>query len=355
VVSGVFSIPLDVDRTESQPLAGDELRPAFPLREFISGSENALARVADEALLRDDPQLNPLVVYGDSGTGKSHLCLGLVARWKHEHPRAKTLVTPASDFARAYSSAIDADALEDFRRMYRRLDLALLENLQELAGKDAAQHELLVLLDDWLRRSRRVLVTSAKLPAETVGLAPALVSRLMSGLLVPLTRPTVEPRKVILRQLAAAHRLHLDDDALALLAEQLDTAVPALHSAVLTLKQRANGKQAVDLEDATAFLANGEANPELTLRSITTRVARYYKLRSADLKGPTRRRAVVQARGVAMYLARQLTDKSLDEVGRHFGGRDHTTVLHACRKTGSLLAADAATRKAIDELTAQLT
>lgn len=372
MVSGVFSIPLDVDRTESQPLTSDDLRSAFPLREFISGDENALVRVAADLLLRNDarpeerlsdepqPSLNPLVFHGDSGTGKSHLCRGLVARWMHQHPRAKTLVTPASDFARAYHAAVEADDVEDFRRRHRRFDLVLLDGLQELAGKESAQHELLILLDDWLRRGRRVLVTSTKLPAETAGITPGLVSRLMSGLLVPLSRPTLEPRKEILRRLAAAHALRIADEAVDRLAEKLDAPVPQLVSAVVTLKQRANGETSngpatIDLAIADAFLSKDGADRELTLRDITSRVARYYKLRSSDLKGPTRRQAVVQARGVAMYLSRQLTGKSLDEVGRHFGGRDHTTVLHACRKTETLLADDPATRQAVDELKAQLT
>jgi chromosomal replication initiator protein len=354
VVSGVFSIPLGVPKAAPAAYSNGEARPALPLCEFISGEENALVRVAAEALLRGDAVGNPLLFYGETGVGKSHLCLGLLARWKHAHPQAKALAIAASDFARAYASSIDADALDDFRRKYRRLDLLLVENLAELAEKEAAQRELIAALDELDKRGRRVLVTANRLPAQIDGLAHALVSRLSAGLQVPLVRPSIEPRRVILERLAAAHRVQFSAEALDALAEQLVAAVPGLNHAVVTLAARAAGGE-VGLEHVEAFLADGSNGAAPTLRVITARVARYFKLRAADLKGPTRRQAVVQARGVAMYLARQLTGKSLDEVGRHYGGRDHTTVLHACRKTETLLAGDPATRQAVDELKHQLT
>lgn len=349
VVTGVFSIPLDAPRAALHNSNGDG--PRLPLREFISGNENALARVAAEDLLTGD-RYNPLVFCGEPGTGKSHLCRGLAARWRRQHPKAKVRVIHGADFARRYAAAVEADDVDEFRRKFRKLDLLLLENLTELASKPSAQQELIVTLDHLLAEDRRVLVTSTKLPAQIGKLSPALASRLSAGLIVPLTRPAAKPRRAILQRLAAAHKIEFTQAALDTLVRQLDATVPELNHVVVTLA--AQGPK-IDANAVHNYLADGETASRPTLRTITSRVARYFKLKSSDLKGPTRRQAVVRARGVAMLLARQLTGKSLEEVGRHYGGRDHTTVLHACRKTESLLEDDPATRHAVEEIRNQLT
>ncbi|MEQ8791141.1 MAG: DnaA/Hda family protein [Pirellulaceae bacterium] len=355
MVTGVFSISLDAPPAASQSSTSNEPRQTAPLQEFISGKENALARVAADDLLRGR-RFNPLVFCGEPGTGKSHLCRGLVARWKRENPKSRVLVIHGADFTRQYAAAVDADAVADFRRKYRRLDLLLLENLTELASKMPAQQELISTLDHLITNDRRVLVTSTRLPAKIAKLAPGLASRLSSGLMVPLTRPAVKPRRAILQRLADAHRVQFTSAALDAIANQFEATVPELNHVVVTLALQAEGNGGkIDVEAVQNYLAADDTDNTPTLRTITSRVARYFKLKSADLKGATRRQAVVRARGVAMLLARQLTGKSLDEVGRHYGGRDHTTVLHACRKTESLLADDPATRQAVEEIKTQLT
>jgi chromosomal replication initiator protein len=353
VVTGVFSIPLDAPKAASHASKSDGQRQPLPLREFISGEENALARVAADDLLRGG-RYNPLIFCGEPGTGKSHLCRGLVARWRQEHPKSRVLVIHGADFARQYAAAVDADAVTDFRRKYRRLDLLLLENLPEVAAKTPAQQELITTLDHLLSHDRRVLVTSTSLPAKINKLAAGLASRLSSGLIVPLTRPAAKPRRTILQRLAEAYHVHFTPATLDALARQLEATVPELNHVVVTLAGGAANGDKIDVDAVQNYLAEDETDSTPTLRSITSRVARYFKLKSADLKGSTRRQAVVRARGVAMLLARQLTGKSLDEVGRHYGGRDHTTVLHACRKTESLLADDPATRHAVEEIKSQL-
>ena len=354
MVNGVFSIPLDAYAavpTSSVSMAGS---PAPPWREYIADGENALARVTVEAVLAATTHYNPLVLFGPTGTGKSHLAHGLVRRWKQGHPNSKALSITGADFARAYATALETDSLADLRMKYRAAHLFLLEDLHELSSKRAAQQELATVIDDLLSRDRRILITSRQAPAETSSLADGLASRLSTGLTVPLTAPGVHARREVIARLAKQHGLTLDRAMAEVLADGIPGTVSELNHAILQLKTATGDESAVDPIVAARFLQQRTETQRATLRSITTRVAHYFHVKSADLKGPTRRQSVVRARGLAMYLARRLTRKSLEQVGRHYGGRDHTTVLHACRKTESLLESDPSLRQAVEEIIQRL-
>lgn len=359
--SGVFYIDLpSVERFgRANPARTDSA--AVNLRQYIGSEENRLVEVAVKRFLDASPNCNPLVFYGRTGTGKTLLARGLAARWKRQHPEANVLSSTATDFARQYATALETDALDDFRRKYREAAVLVLDDVHLISSKAPAQQELVHTLDSLLRHGRHALLTLQQSPAETPLLIAALASRLCGGLLVPLVPPGTRAKRVILERLIAKLAVSLPESVTRLLlAGWPDAAVPVatvpqLQGAVLQLANlAAQENQPVNEQLLRQCLTPQDTLCGPQLRMITQQVCLYFKLKTTDLKGPTRQQRVVRARGVAMLLARQLTNKSLEQVGRHFGNRDHTTVMHACRKTESLLRSDPAIRQAINELTAQL-
>jgi chromosomal replication initiator protein len=289
------------------------------------------------------------------------LARGLAARWKRHVPAGRIVLTSGTDFARQYATALETNAVDDFRRTYRDPAVLIIDDLHQLGGKTAAQQELIHSIDSLLRHQRRLVVTVQQSPAETPTLAAALASRLCGGLVVPLLPPGRAARRVIVERMLNKLGIKLPEPVLRLLAEDRpdsptqSATVPQLHGAILQLANlAAKEDQPLDEHLARHCLAARETLCGLQLRTITRQVCQYFQLRASDLKGPTRQQRVVRARGVAMLLARQLTNKSLAQVGRHFGNRDHTTVMHACRKTESLVRSDPAIRQAVSELATQL-
>jgi chromosomal replication initiator protein len=259
------------------------------------------------------------------------------------------LLLTSADFAREYAAALDRQELPAWRERVRSVDLLVLEDLGQLAGKGGAQQELIHTLDELAARDAAVVVTARSLPQQIVALAAGLRSRLAAGLIVPLSLPGPGARRTILEQLARARGLSLPRSALAALASGPSVPVTALHGAIrqLELASRAGSLHAGELERLAAERAPVET---LELRDIARATAKYFGLTLADMKSPSRRQTVVAARGVAIYLARLLTQTSLEQIGRYFGGRDHTTVLHGQRRTEKMMKRDPATRHAVSEL-----
>jgi chromosomal replication initiator protein len=236
----------------------------------------------------------------------------------------------------------------------------VLEDVGQLVTRGAAQAELVQTLDALADCGAVVVVTSRVAPSELAGLTPRLRSRLAAGLALGLAPPGAEARAAIVEQLAGLRDLTVSKTAARLLADALAVGVPELTGALAQLEQRAalismpgrasNSNRCIDDSLVRHYLAERETPCKASLQGITARTARYFSLRVADLQSPSRRRAVVVPRNVAMYLARQLTGKSLKQIGDYFGGRDHTTVLHGCRKTEDLIQSDPSTRHAVVEL-----
>ena len=261
-----------------------------------------------------------------------------------------------ADFARAYAGAVESRGVPAWREACRRAALFVLDNLDELAEKPAAQIELLHTIDALVDTGAHVVLTARRQPTRIPGLYPALAGRLSAGLVIRVAAPGAAARLALLRTMASMRELSIDDDALERLSVELAVTAPELSGALFDLAAQLKESRvpAVDVRTVLSYLKSRGGMRRAAIRDITAHVARHYALRVADLRGPSRRKNIAAARALAMYVARKLTAKSYGAVGKYFGGRDHTTVLHGCRKTEELLAHDAGLRQIVRELESRL-
>ncbi len=335
-------------------------------RPFVSGPENALLlRAVEDFCSPADCPYNPLVLYGPSGIGKSHLAQGIRLRFEHGQEiglpgaghleeggdESTTVYLTGSEFAGDYAAAVDAHNVLAWREKIRAAKLLVLDGLWQLRDKPAAQIEFLHAVDELLAHDARVLVTALDAPGRLPRLLPALVGRLSAGLCVPVARPGIEARLSLLPRLASERGLSLSGDAQRLLAEKLPLNVPELSGALceLAARCRATG-QLIDRTSVREFLQSVRGGSRTTVGQVAARSARHFAVKVADMRGPSRRQSLVTARGIAMYLSRQLTEMSFSAIGQYFGRRDHTTVLHACRKTEELMRSTIEIRQALAEI-----
>ena len=354
VVNGVFQISFSRAKpSDGRP--GAEARPFAP--PFIAGPENRIAQAALSGFSADrETPFNPLVLHGESGTGKSHLVSGLIAEFRQRHPEAVVVLTTAADFARDYADAVERRATDEFRALHHEADLLVIEDLHRLTKKLPAQRELVQALDAIRRRGGQLVATSARSPASDGGLVDRLRSRLCSGLAVSLAIPGPAARLALLDRFATDRGIPLSGTAARVLADGLSLPAPQLQGALLSLST-SEGAASRPIEAAAArrFLADRKSGPPVELREIAKATARHFGLTAAALKSAGRQRGLAQARGVGLYLARQLTGHSLATIGLFFGGRDRATVQHACRRTERLLQSDRALHEAVAKFRKALT
>lgn len=338
------------------------------LPEFVVGPENALARATMDGLIAvlqqsvehaAPPEFDawqPLTLAGPTGVGKSLFVHTLIRAWQALRPSDSITLTTAADFAREYVDAIDRRTINTWRETIRSSQLVVLDDLPQLADKPSAQTEWVHTLDALHERGGLALVqTRTPLDRLRGALSPALLSRLNLGVCVELHAPECDTRQEILRRYCELRGVSIQPAALRQLAQGLRQNVPELFAAVMTLESRSKRQPAtIELAEVRDYVEDVEQLQTPSLRAIAQHTARHFTLTLADLKSASRRQAIVQARDVAMYLARQLTGKSLDEIGQFFGGRDHTTVLHGCRKTEQVIKTDTTIRQAVDVVQSEL-
>lgn len=357
MISGVFSLPTAPENERSAPVSPSR-EHGWLLRDYIGGPENCLAKTAYDQFLVGG--YNPLVLFGPTCSGKTLLLRALAARWQSEQDN-NIYATSGADFARLLAHSIEIDATDDLREQCSTASLLIVDNLEELRGKPAAQQFLTQLIDFHLNSGSQLLFCCSESPAQVAEFQPALRSRLMSGLSIPISLPSPATRFEIVERLAQISRLDLPSDVMELLANDTEQqlslkTVPQLHHAVVQLAHQFETINIpLNRETAVQLLTEDQSCSAPSLKSITKVVCRYFGFRVSDIVSSSRRRAIVRARGVAIHLSRHLTSHSLDQIGKHFGGRDHTTVLHACRQTEKLQQTDPAVREALQHLESLLT
>jgi chromosomal replication initiator protein len=353
VVSGTFTIPLNAENHAEQL---DRLDQAFILRSFIGGHENELVRWSLEELSDPTSEVNPLTFYGPTSTGKTTLLSGLEHCWT-EATGESALLTNGVDFDRAFAYALETGTVAEFRDKFRRHGLVIIDDLHLLNDKPAVQQEFTNLLDWRIEAGAPLVLALDASPIELTGLSECLVSRLAGGILIPLQLPTPNTRRAILDQLLKQANLDFPVVVREAIAGQCPAlaspfcTVPEIRHAILELQHKAEDTSSPpSLDDVTSLINRELGARKPTLNQIAKKVARHFNVRTKDLKSASRRQWVVRARGIVVYLARELTDDSFQRLGQLLGGRDHSTVMHACRSTESLIESDPGVAAAVDRL-----
>ena len=320
------------------------LNPAFTFVSHVAGKSNQLARAAAQQVGENPGRAyNPLFIYGGVGLGKTHLMQAAGNAVVERVADARVVYVHSERFVADMVKALQHNEINNFKRYYRSLDMLLIDDIQFFAGKSHSQEEFFHTFNTLLDGQRQVIITSDRFPREISGVQERLISRFGSGLTVPIDPPELETRVAILIKKARAREVSLPEDVAFFIAEQIRSNVRELEGALHRLVASANFTgRTIDVDlarDALRDLLDAHQR-QVNIQNIQKTVADYFKMRVSDLHSRKRSRQIARPRQMAMALAKELTSMSLPEIGDAFGGRDHTTVLHAQRKIKALLQTD---------------
>jgi chromosomal replication initiator protein len=332
------------------------LNPKYTFETFVIGSSNRFAHAAAVAVAETPAKAyNPLFIYGDSGLGKTHLLHAIGHYTQSLYQGVKVRYVSSEEFTNDFINMIRDGKQDGFRRRYRDVDVLLVDDIQFLENKEGTQEEFFHTFNTLHNASKQIVISSDRAPKRLVTLEDRLRSRFEWGLLTDVQPPELETRIAILRKKAVQEGLNAPPEALEYIASRISTNIRELEGALIRVTAFASlNRQTVDLQLAEMVLKDliPEAQgPEITAATIMGQTASYFGLSIDDLCGTSRSRVLVTARQIAMYLCRELTDLSLPKIGQQFGGRDHTTVMHAERKIRSLMAERRSIYNQVTELT----
>jgi len=337
----------------------------LPLRDSTSGSkgfhfgpENHWIETVVRWILEESPPSfretpwNPVTFYGPSGYGKTHLLTGIFQAWKERHPKGKAIYVSGADFANGFITALDTKTTEGFRKRIRNAPLWIMDRLEDLKDKPAATEELLLAMDESIALENTILFATSRFPGD-LPILPKLRARLIGGLTIPILPPGQKTRAAMIQEIAKPLRISLSQHLVTSLAKTLDLTYPALQG-ILTQMAGELGNREPDAGFIRKWLKENAQRTQPSLEEILRQTAKQMSLKQVEIKGKSRASSIAQGRAVAIYLARQLTDHSLKEVGRFFGGRDHKTVAHHCDEIERKLAEDSHLRSVIARIREQL-
>ncbi|WP_166820685.1 chromosomal replication initiator protein DnaA [Brevibacterium limosum] len=338
-----------------------QLNPKYTFDTFVIGASNRFAHAAAFAVAEAPAKAyNPLFIYGDSGLGKTHLlhAIGYYATQLFPEIRVKYVSSEefVNDFINTIGSSKTSNALRPaFQRRYREVDILMIDDIQFLQGKDATVEEFFHTFNALHNEAKQVVITSDQPPKMLKGFEERLRSRFEWGLLTDVQPPDMETRFAILRRKAAAEQLDVPDDVLEYIASRVSSNIRELEGALIRVTAFANlNDQQIDVSLAETVLKDfitPDDTPAVSAADIMGQTAAYFSLTLDDLCGTSRSRTLTTARQIAMYLCRELTDLSLPKIGQAFGGRDHTTVMHANKKIRTQMAERRAVYTQVTELT----
>lgn len=346
------------DSRAARPIPTDSsrLNPRYIFETFVIGSSNRFAHAAALAVSEAPAKTyNPLFIYGGSGLGKTHLLHAIGHYAASLYPGIRVRYVNSEEFTNEFINSIRDDKAGAFQRRYRDVDVLLIDDIQFLQGKEQTMEEFFHTFNALHNANKQVVITSDLPPKLLAGFEDRMRSRFEWGLITDVQPPDLETRIAILRKKAASENLDAPDDVLSYIASKIATNIRELEGALIRVTAFANlNRQAVDLSLAEIVLKDlitDDGAAEITPAMIIGQTASYFGLTIDDLCGASRSRVLVTARQIAMYLCRELTDMSLPKIGAQFGGRDHTTVMHANKKIRELMAERRAIYNQVTELT----
>ena len=362
---GPRNAPPPINRSENVPAgrqAGAKeseaarLNPKYLFETFVIGSSNRFAHAAAVAVAEAPAKAyNPLFIYGESGLGKTHLLHAIGHYTRSLYPGTKVRYVSTEEFTNDFINAIRDGKQDLLRRRYRDVDILMIDDIQFLENKEGTQEEFFHTFNALHNSNKQIVISSDRPPKQLTTLEDRLRSRFEWGLITDVQPPELETRIAILRKKAAQEGLNAPPEVLEFIASKISTNIRELEGALIRVTAFASLNRApVDFPLAEAVLRDlipDSGGPEITAATIMAQTAAYFGLSMEDLCGTSRSRVLVTARQIAMYLCRELTDLSLPKIGQQFGGRDHTTVMHADRKIRSLMAERRSIYNQVTELT----
>lgn len=366
----VFEIVKKESRTTEDEAPQETLTPLFPsqpvnpltsslnqnftFENFVVGSGNRFAQAAAFAVAESPAKrYNPLFIYGSVGLGKTHLMQAIAHEIIKRKPGAKALCVSSEKFVNQLVQSIQNRTQIAFRNKYRNLDILLIDDIHFIAGKEATQEEFFHTFNTLHDDHKQIVVSSDRPPKDIPGLEDRLVSRFQWGLVVDVQPPDLETRLAILRKKVEREKTLVSDEVLNFIASKIKSNIRELEGALLRVLAYSSLTGApVDLATSQDILKDSlaEETRKITIDLIQRATAEYYDVSVSDMRVKRRSKTIAFPRQVAMYLVRELTDHSLPEIGQYFGGRDHTTVLHAYNKVLKEVEKDPGTKKAVDHI-----
>ena len=309
----------------------------FTFEHFVIGPSNRFAHAAALSVAEAPAaSYNPLFIHGDSGLGKTHLLRGIAHYVAHHYPTYRVRYVSTETFLNEFVEAIRTNALPEFKRRYRDNDVLLIDDIQFMEGKDGLQEEFFHTFNELHQNDKQIVLTSDRTPDAMPTLEDRLRSRFKWGLITDIQRPDLETRLAILRKKGESKTIEIPNDVLSFIAENITDSIRELEGALIKVTAYANlTQQPLNVDLASLVLSDLIANaekPPVTAERIITLTAEMFGFDVEQITGGSRRRPLVDARQVAMYVTRNMTELSFPDIGKAFGNRDHTTVMHACRK-----------------------
>ncbi|MBS4189832.1 chromosomal replication initiator protein DnaA [Bacillus sp. FJAT-49705] len=348
--------PKKLDKEEEHPeLPLNMLNPKYTFDTFVIGSGNRFAHAASLAVAEAPAKAyNPLFIYGGVGLGKTHLMHAIGHYVLDHNPSAKVVYLSSEKFTNEFINSIRDNKAVDFRNKYRKVDVLLIDDIQFLAGKESTQEEFFHTFNTLHEESKQIIISSDRPPKEIPTLEDRLRSRFEWGLITDITPPDLETRIAILRKKAKAEGLDIPNEVMLYIANQIDSNIRELEGALIRVVAYSSLiNKDINADLAAEALKNiiPSSKPKvITILDIQRVVGEHYHVKLEDFKAKKRTKSVAFPRQIAMYLSRELTDFSLPKIGEEFGGRDHTTVIHAHEKISKLIQTDTHFQKQIKEI-----
>jgi chromosomal replication initiator protein len=348
VIPGVKSSEID-----------SRLNPNYTFERFIEGDCNRLARSASLAIAQNPggTNYNPFLVYGGVGLGKTHLMQAIGNHLKEKHPDQNVLYVSSERFTSEFVQSIQHNRASEFGQFYRQIDLLIIDDIQFFGGKEKTQEEFFHIFNALHQSGKQIVLSSDRLPREITGIEERLLSRFQWGLTADMQVPELETRTALLNRKADDDGISIDPMVIDFIAENVKTNIRELEGALIRLLAHSTltGRE-IDVPMAKSVLADliKDTRQQLTIESIQRTVCDYFDLPVSLLGAKTRKREVVRARQVAMYLCKQYTQHSLKSIGLNFGGRDHSTVIHAQQSVENQMDTDSTFRRVVQDLQSQI-